>query len=410
MALSDKKDVYDWIIIGAGAAGLFAGAHLTSGRHLILESGRRAGLKLLMAGGGMCNFTHAGPIYRFTEHYGRQKVFVKPALKAFDNEYVMEFFRKHGVDSFADERGKVFPESRQASSLLAVLLERIEKNGVRMVSNGKVTELAQEEGLFKVITENTFYRAKNVLVTTGGKSYPTTGSDGNGYLLAKQMGHRIEHPHVALAPVLAQEKVLMELAGTAFDSVEIELLRQGKKIGSYQGEMLITHDGLSGPVILDHSRDMSPQDIVRINLTKESMTASEVEKRIVEMSAMNGKLQVKSLVRELLHSKRIAEHVQKVAGIPEARILSELSKAERKSLVMLSVSYPVEIKCLGGFEIAMATAGGVAVDEIDAKTMMSKKVKGLYFAGEVLDIDGDSGGYNIQWAFSSGALAVVKKQ
>lgn len=400
--------IYDTIIIGAGAAGLFAAASLKKGTALLLEASKKPGMKLLMAGSGMCNYTHGGSVKAMADHYGDKKNFVRKALFAFDNQMTVSYFKERGIESEVDERGKVFPISRKSSDLLNALMLEASSNGVHLAAGEKAVMIGKgDDGIFRVVTELGSYCARMVLITCGGKSYPTTGSDGSGYDLASMVGHTIVPPHPTLTPVFVSNFSMVDLSGTSFDDIRIQLYRHDKKMHTFNGEMLITHKGFSGPVILDNTRWMAPGDVLSMNYLHEQFpTPESLDSLFVSEAKVNGRRHVRTLVKELGMTKRLGDALMAKAGVPQECTLAELGKELRKQLVRAVTDDRYNIGKLGGYNVAMATAGGVPTTEVNAATLESRIVSGLFFAGEVLDIDGDSGGYNIQWAFSSAHQAI----
>lgn len=400
--------IYELIIAGGGAAGLFAAANIKGVKTLLLEKNDIYGRKLLAAGSGKCNITHEGKIQDFFDKYGKNGKFLKKALMQFDNSDVIEFFEKNGVDCFTDKNGKIFPKSERARDILELLLKEGEKNGVEFVNKSPLTEISYEDGIFIVKTRDKSYKAERVLLATGGKSYPTLGTSGDGYSFAEKLGHTIVNPKPALTPVFIKEFNFGSCAGVSFKDREVTILRGAgrKKEASRRGDIGITHQGISGPGIIDFSREFEEQDILSINFIDKS--CEKVETDFMEYIAKHGKNSIKTFYRESGMADSFIRAAAEKIGIDENKRCSEVSKAERKNIVNSLCAMEFEIDKIGGYETAMVTAGGVDCSEVSAATMESKLVKNLYFAGELLDIDGDTGGYNIQAAFST-AFASVKK-
>lgn len=393
------------IIIGAGPAGLFASANLKPGKTLILEKKELPGRKLMISGTGQCNFTHAGPMSDYKNHYGDNYNFIKKALNSFTNQDSIEFFNKQGVRSFADQNGKIFPASLKAGDILRALLVAVEETGTQLLTGTAVVDIASENGLFKVNTATGSYTSDFLIIATGGKSYPATGSTGDGYRFAEALGHTIVEPRPALAAVVADNFELSWFAGNSFQDAEISLWRDSKKIRNFSGDLLLTHNGLSGPAILNFSRYFRNGDTLSVNFCK--MSEVEFEKQFMLQAGIDGKSTVLSFLKSIGISKNMTGSVLQKLNISSMKPLAEISKNIRRQLASLCCSYPFKIKQAGGFKSAMATAGGVSVDEIDPSTMESLKFKNLYFCGEVIDIDGDTGGYNIQAALSTAWLAAA---
>lgn len=397
---------YDVVIIGAGPAGLFCAIHAADpGRRvLLLEKNPQPGAKLLLAGSGQCNLTHDGEIREFVTHYGAHGKFVKPALMSFTNKALTGFFRDRGLGMVTDENGKIFPETRQSADVLAFLLAECRKQGVTIRCSEPVTGISRQDELFTITTAAGQYPAKNVVITTGGASYPKCGTTGDGYRLAAALGQPVTAIAPALAPLLIRPFPFAALAGISFPQTRFSVWRDGKKAGDYTGDILFTHLGLSGPGILDASRDIRPGDVVRLSFVG-TMRREEFAADIAKRAAENTGWQVSTILAKYPIPERLNRKLLYLSHIPEDLKCSQFSAEMRSSLVTNCTEFPMTVERLGDFAIAMVTRGGVALDQVNQKTMESKLVPGLFFAGEVLDIDGDTGGYNLQAAFSTGFLA-----
>ena len=389
------------IIIGAGPAGLACGIMASLGdeeRSIVLEKNSRPGVKLRLSGSGQCNLTHGGAIEHFLDHYGgtKQSRFVKPALFEFPNTEIVRFFEQRGVPIFERENGKIFPRSLHSNDVLRAMVEYLESNGGHIHTGIDIHTVRRTDEGFCVETDQGIFVAKQLAIATGGMSYPKTGSTGDGYNWAKQFGHRIVPPRPALTPVVVERYPFAEAAGISFENVPIVVYRNDKKIRQGCGDVLLTHHGLSGPGILDLSRFLEPQDMLRLPLCQ---SADKLE------LLLSGK----KLLRNALVSLGIPDRLLLLL-LAELGVSPELSAAEVDRNTRLRLKRALEgfsfiIKHLGDFDVAMATCGGVALEEVNRQTMESRLVPGLFFCGEVLDVDGDTGGYNIQFALSSGFLA-----
>ncbi len=405
MDIKTKKMSYDALVIGGGPAGMFAA--ITMKEHLervaIIEKNDRMGKKLLLSGSGQCNFTHSGDINGFKGKYGDKGAFLKPAFRSFDNRALLSFFEKRGISFEERKDGKIFPRSGKASDILSVLEKELRLLGVDIFCNEKVARTVKTGSGFQVETKNLTCKSKLLVLATGGMSYPSTGSSGDGYGFAESLGHTILPLKPALAPVVCKNFGGGSLAGLSFEKVGLGLWRRGKKQKSFSGPLLYTHDGLSGPVILNNSRYFEPGDILQINYLLGHDRAS-LEKKFVERASTSPPVKVKRYLRELGLSERFCNDRRSKSDIGEGLKVSELGKKERKLLAAFLTEERFEIDKIKGFNIAMVTRGGVDTREINRKTMQSKMVEGLFFAGELLDIDGESGGYNLQAAFSTARL------
>lgn len=390
---------YDVIVIGTGPAGLFCAAHLAPAKVLVLEKMKLPGRKLLLAGSGQCNLTHAGDVKTFAANYGDHGNFVKPSLMACSNESVTDFFEHRGVPVFTNENDKVFPVSLRADDVLDALLYACDEAGVEINYSEGVKSIIPNPNGYVVESFFATYRAKYVVIATGGMSYPGTGSTGDGYALAKSLGHTIVSPEPSLTPVYADDHPLRDLSGISLPA-KVSIWRDGKKLMTREGDLLITRFGYSGPVILDASRWMRAGDVLRISFTP--LSPGETDALLKERTAASGGKQVQNLLSGLSCPDRLTRALVEVSGIPEGTTGGQLTAKMRASLVENLTAFPVTISRLGDFNAAMCTAGGVSLAEINKKTCESKIAPGVFFAGEVMDIDGDTGGYNIQAAFSTG--------
>jgi hypothetical protein len=394
---------YDVIITGAGPAGLFAAIQSRAKKVLILERNSSAGRKLLISGSGRCNITHEGNVSDFLNHYGSHHNFIRHALKEFSPNELINYFNTNGLPTVVDKNGKVFPASQKARDVLNVLLDSCRLKYVEILYNQCVESVVYNEGIFNVMTGESDFSARNFIIATGGLSYPSTGSSGKGYHLAKALGHSIIPTHPALSPVEVDDFKYADLSGVSLQDVQIFLYRGGKKIATHRGDIVFTFKGLSGPGILDFSRAFENGDLLKLNLC--NLPEDVFRNQLIEASQKEGKQHIinvlhnynipKSLVLAILQTLQIS---------PETR-LADISRNQRNMIMEAFGGLGFTIRAKGSYKVAMVTKGGVNLDEINPKTMESKLIKGLFFAGEVIDIDGDTGGYNLQAAFSTGFLA-----
>jgi predicted Rossmann fold flavoprotein len=396
----------DVAVIGAGPAGLFCAIQAAGqGRRiLVLEKMETPAQKLLLAGSGQCNITHDGGIENFPAHYGDAGTFLKPALLAFTNHDLIRFFHERGLAMEVREDGKVFPATRKSSDVLSLLISACEKQGVDLRFGEPVTGLTKEQSAFTITTARNRYHASCLVIATGGKSYPATGSTGDGYRFAAGMGHTVTEIAPALAPLLIQEFPFSGLSGMSFPRMHFSVWGEGKKLFHHTGDVLFTHTGLSGPGILDCSRNIRSGDVVRLSFTDGEFDEG-FRSLFLGQLAEEGTRRVTSVVSGYHIPERLVKKILELAGIPHEITCAHLSRQHRRTLVSSLTGYPLTVDALGDFSVAMVTRGGIARGEVNPKTMESRIVKNLYFAGEVLDIDGDTGGYNIQSAFSTGMLA-----
>ncbi|MDR1054065.1 MAG: aminoacetone oxidase family FAD-binding enzyme [Planctomycetaceae bacterium] len=383
---------YEVVIVGAGVAGLCAAVFCGDDNVLVVERNNEAGKKLLLSGSGQCNITHAGKISDFLTQYGNEqkKHFVKPALLSFDNNAITKFFAQHNVPLHKREDGKIFPQSMQSRNIRDALVKQIK---AKILTNTVVKKVAKVDDGFLISTDSSEILASKLLLASGGCSYPSTGSNGDGFKFAQSLGHTIISPRPALAPVIIRDFKFAEFAGTSFSQVQIEVFRNGKKICNGKGDVLITHRGLSGPGILDLSRYIEPSDEIKIPI---------IDKKS-ESEIFSGKKTLKNALTNSSITSRFVVQLLRQFNIPPDLPASETPREIRKQLQYVSFT----VDQTGNWNEAMTTAGGIAIDEVKRQTLESRIVPDLFFAGEILDIDGNCGGYNIHFALASGKLAAT---
>jgi hypothetical protein len=398
--------IYDAIIIGAGASGLYCAAHLTDKNVLVIEKNKRIGLKVLASGSGQCNLTHGGYMNAFFGRYGANKAFVKPALSLHANKDVVDFFEGSGVKCFERPDGKVFPVSLKASDVVDALKGACRKATFKMETRVISCEKAAEH--FVVKTDHGDYISKALVLATGGRSYPSLGTTGDGYAIAEAFGHTIVPTKPGLTGVVTRGKTLTALQGVSLDGATMTLTRHGQKSKVYEGALLFTHFGLSGPVVINNSRDFDRGDTLMLNFL--ASPSDVIERQFIESASVNGDKPIAFYLNQLKIPEVLKSLIMADASFDRDTKLSMVTKQQRKWLVQQLTAYACEIESLIGYQQAMVTVGGVLCAEVDAKTLESRLEKGLYIIGEVLDVDGDTGGYNLQWAFSSGYAAAKKIQ
>jgi predicted Rossmann fold flavoprotein len=395
---------YDLIIIGAGPAGLFAAANLdNSVKTLILEKNNSAGKKLLLSGSGKCNITHFGDLKEFLTKYGDNSNFIKHALYSFSNQDLIDYLKNNNIDLFVDTNEKVFPKSEKAGDILNVLLKTCNDNNINIVYNAEVKTIKRIENKFHIEVENKKYESHYLIIATGGKSYPSTGSNGDGYIFAEIFGHTIIEPKPALVPLKIKNYKYSMCTGITLKNRAIYLYRQNKKIKTYIGDVLFTHFGLSGPGILDFSRYIQKEDILKINIVDSE--PDTIKNEFVDQASKDGSISLKKFFKNYNVPENLIEEILLETVIAPNTKLSKVDKESRNKIIELFCNLPFEVEELGGFDTAMVTAGGVNLKEISSKSMESRIIPNLYFVGEVLNIDGDTGGFNLQAAFSTGYVA-----
>lgn len=407
---------FDLVVVGAGPAGLMAAirAGERGAKVLILEKMKQAGRKLLITGNGRCNICNTSPISEFIKHVYPDGKFLKPAFSQFYSKDIRELLHRNGVRTVTEKEFKVFPESDKASDVLDTLIFESRKNGAELRLNSKVEQLLSSEGRIKGIrysSNDKEYQIKtnNVVVATGGCSYPRTGSTGDGYHLAKNLGIKIVAPSPALVPLITEGQMAEKLQGLAIQNVKAVLWIDGKKAKQITSELMFTHFGLSGPGILVLSREAARLvDLgrsVEISIDVQPDTDDqELDKSLQNEINKHGKKLIANLCKHWMPGK-LGQVALEVAGIDPSKEAHQISAKERKKIRQTIKDFRFKITGHQGYREAIITTGGIALSEISKKSLQSNKVKGLFFAGEVMDLDADTGGYNLQIAFSTGWLA-----
>ena len=398
------------LVVGAGAAGLLAAMRAAEcGRQVVLvEKNRKPGVKILMSGGTRCNLTQATDKRGIVEAFGKQGPFLHSALAAFGPENLVELIEAEGVPTKVEDTGKVFPESDRAADVLDALVRRLDRSGAKLVLNEPVSAIDRDGDGFTVETSRRKWSCSKLVVTTGGQSYAACGTTGEGYAWAKHFGHRIVPPRPALVPLTTDAKWVVELRGLTVPDVAVRLFQRDDTLATRRGSFLFTHWGLSGPVVLDVSREVTargkPEAIALVCDFLPDTSAQTLADRLQSVAADSGKRPISAILGEWL-PRRLADALLSEATIPNDRRAAELSRAERTAIVERLKATSIPIAGTLGFKKAEVTAGGISLDEVDSRTMQSKLAPNLYLAGEVLDLDGPIGGYNFQAAFSTGWLA-----
>ena len=389
------------IIIGAGAAGMIAA--IISARQnkktLLLEKLPSVGAKLKATGGGRCNLTNTLSDENFMEKFGRDGRFMQDALKIFNHKDLIGFLKSIGVDTHAPDGFRVFPTSHSSATIISAFLKELERLDVEILTSQKVEELIYDNAkVTGVKTSTNIFKATNIIIATGGLGYPVLGAEGDGYEMVKELGHTTTELSPAMMPLRTKETWVQNCRADTIAKVEMRVdMKKHKKLVAH-GDLIFTKSGIRGPVVLDFAREITPL------ITK----YGEVP---ILMSLVKGKnqAQIDKFLKEnslyTLLPKALADEILKLSGINEYEKYSKISGESKEKLLKLLTWTPLTITGHDGFKMAMITRGGIKLGEIDPKTMQSKLVKGLYFCGEVMNIDGPCGGYNLQWSFSSGFLA-----
>ena len=407
------KNKYDCIVIGGGAAGLMAAITAADfGKNvLIIERNNRLGKKLLITGKGRCNVTNNCGIDEFMANIPTNPRFLYSAYSQFNSQDCMNFFERLGVKLKTERRNRVFPVSDKAGDIVSALEQAVKERSIT-VKNIRATELIIEDCTVKgVKCQDVSFLADSVLIATGGMSYPKTGSDGDGYRFARQAGHTVIPLKPSLVPIVSEENYCSEMMGLSLKNVTLTLkdIKSRKTLYSEMGEMLFTHFGVSGPLVLSASSHIRNMENNRYKLEidlKPALSEKTLEARLQRDFAENINKDFANSLNKLLPAK-IIPVIVKLSGIPADKKVNQITKQERQNLVSLLKAFPITVKAFRPIDEAIVTCGGVKASEISPKTMESKLINGLYFAGEVIDIDGYTGGFNLQIAFSTGYAAGI---
>lgn len=404
------------LIIGGGAAGMMAAAFAAKNgnRVEVFEKNEKLGKKLFITGKGRCNITNAADLEDFFSAVTSNPKFLYSAFYSFTNEQVISFFEELGVRTKVERGGRVFPVSDHSSDVIQALKSEMERLGVKINLNAEVKELITEKNSTREtvngirLVSGKKISGDAVIVATGGISYPSTGSTGDGYRFARRCGHKVSELSPSLVPMEVKEWYAGELMGLSLRNIEIRITDGKKKLYQEFGEMLFTHYGVTGPVILSASsvvgKKLKDTELTLHIDLKPALTEEQLDKRVLREFETNHNRQFKNAVDSLFPSK-LRPVIVELSGIPEEKKVHEITKEERLRFVRLIKDFTMTLTGLRGYNEAIITKGGVSVKEIDPGTMESKLVKGLYFAGEVLDLDAVTGGYNLQIAWSTGYLA-----
>ncbi len=402
--------IYDVIVIGAGAAGcMAAGVAAQNGKNVaVVDKNARIARKVMITGKGRCNVTNNCDERDFLLNVRTNPRFLYSALYNFSPRDTISFFEELGVELKTERGNRVFPVSDKAVDIVDALDKFLKQNNVSKIE-GEVSAILTENGAVTGIKlqNGETINAQSVLIATGGKSYPLTGSNGDGYKLAKTLGHKIVPPQPSLIPIITKEDYPKEMQGLSLKNVTLTLKENGKVVFSELGEMLFTHFGVSGPLVLSASCHMDINKIENYTLSIDLKPGLDEEKLDTRILSDFSKYQNRDFFNSLgdLLPKKMIPVMVKLSGIDDKLKVNQITKSQRQQLVSLIKNFSLTPVAFRPIEEAIITSGGVCVNEIDPKTMQSKLVGGLFFAGEVIDVDAYTGGFNLQIAFSTGALA-----
>ena len=404
------------VVIGGGAAGLMAAviAGREGAKVTILEKMNYVGKKMGITGKGRCNITNACDMSDFIKNTPGNGKFLYGAYERFTNEDLLQLLHDAGLETKVERGGRVFPASDSALDVRNTFMKLMKHYGVDVHLEEPVKKLLVDDGVVTgVVTDKETYHADAVVIATGGKSYPATGSTGDGYILAAQVGHKITDIRPSLVPIVTEESWVKDLMGLSLRNVELSVVAKNKVQAKMFGEMMFTHFGITGPIVLSLSHTvgklMRKKNIGIIGLDinlKPALSPETLDKRLQKDFDLYSKKQLINGMKDLLPSRLIPLIIE-LAGIDPQKPINQISKEERQQIGYMLQHMPLTVKGLRPVEEAIVTAGGISLKEFNPKTMESKLVKGLYGAGEVLDIDAFTGGYNLQAAFSTGFVAAM---
>ena len=402
--------IYDVIIIGAGAGGMIAA--ITSARKnksvLLLEKLPQIGSKLRATGGGRCNITNTLSNEDFMTKFGRDGRFMQDALKAFNHKDLIEFFSSIGVETHSPDGFRVFPISHSSSTVINALSNKMQNLNIEVLCSQKVQNILYKDNkITGVKTQHDIFKSSNVVIATGGLGYPIFGAEGDGYEMAKEIGHTTTQLHPAMMPLLTKENWVKNCRADTISKVKIKVdIKKHKKLRA-TGDLIFTKSGIRGPVILDFAREITPlidkygEVPILLNLTK-GMNEEQISKHLSDTADSN--IEILEQICTLL-PKSLSNEILNLADIDPKEKYSKIQGVKKTKLINLLTWTPLTITGHDGFKMAMITRGGISLKEINPKTMQSKIIDGLYFCGEIINLDGPCGGYNLQWSFSSGYLA-----
>lgn len=403
-----KINDYDVIIIGSGASGMIAGitAKKSNKSVLLIEKLSNLGTKLKATGGGRCNLSNTLSSVEFMSSFGRNGRFMSDALNLFDYKSLIKFFEDIGVETHIPDGFRIFPRTHNSKTIINALENELKKLNIKILLDTKVENLIFKDSFIKgVIANNREFYCEKVIVATGGLGYPQLGTDGDGYNFAKEVGHKITELSPAMLPLITKERWVDSCKADTISKAQIIInLPKAKKLKAV-GDLIFTSNGIRGPVVLDFAREITPflkeyrEVPILINMIK-GVSEDEIFKHLKSNSNLNILESLNSLL-----PKSVAIEICKLCNIDVNLKFNKLKGALKDNLIKTLCATPLTIIGHDGFKKAMITRGGVSLKEINPKTMQSKLINGLYFCGEVVDLDGPCGGYNLQWAFSSGYLA-----
>ena len=409
--MKEKDRVFDVIVIGGGPAGIMASisAAKENKNVLLLEKLPKIAAKLKATGGGKCNLTNTLSTEDFMGKFGKNGRFMSHALEAFNANDLRDFFASIGVETIARDGFRVFPLDHSSSIILKALDDELERLKVKVDCSVEIQTIQKEDDIFIINSQSNIYKTKNIILATGGLGYPTLGATGDGYIYAKDFGHEVTSLHPAMMPLFTKEK---NFASCKADTIAKAILKvdlpKYKKL-KLTGDLIFTNNGIRGPVVLDFARELTPiiakhNEVPLLISFLKGMNEEQIFTHIKKEIEKNPTATVLENLTTLL-ALSVATEICNICEIDTSEKFKNIDGIKREKLIKTLAWTPLTVTGHEGFKNAMITRGGVELKEIDSKTMQSKLISGLYFCGEVVNIDGPCGGYNLQWSFSSGYLA-----
>lgn len=398
-------------IIGAGPSGIVAAGIAGSlGKDVtLIEKNERIGKKLFITGKGRCNITNSAPIEDFFDKVMRNKTFLYSSFYTFNNIDIMNLLEDYGLKIKIERGNRVFPASNKSSDVISTFHKFLQDKNVSIELNTKVEKIIFTDNRFTVLANDRKYIFDKLLLCTGGKSYPSTGSTGDGYRFAKELGHSITPLRPSLVPIVLSDSWVKELQGLSLKNVKISAFSSGKLLYEEFGEMVFTHYGISGPIVLSMSNYLHKyleKDITIFLDLKPALDFEKLDNRLLRDFNQNANKQIKNSLDDLLPQKIISLIIT-LSKIHPEKVINQITKEERKNLISILKGFPMNFKSFRPIEEAIITSGGISIKEINPSTMESKIIPGLFFSGEIIDVDALTGGFNLQIAYSTGYLAGI---